>query len=114
MARGSRAAAIEVRPAVNKDLIRGLSTTLHAGEAAAIALALQVPDSVLIIDEVDGRKTAARLGLRLVGTVSLLVRAKERQLIERVESYLQTLRTKAHFWLSDHLYRRALVLAGEK
>lgn len=108
------AAEIEVVSVANRDLVKELSITLHAGESAAIALALQVAGSVLIIDEVDGRKAATRLGLKVVGTVGILLRAKEQQLIERVEPYLQDLRTKAHFWLSDKLYNHALVLAGEK
>jgi predicted nucleic acid-binding protein len=110
----SGAAAIEVLPTGNKDLLRELSTTLHTGESAAIVLALQIAGSILIIDEIDGRKAATRLGLRIVGTVGILLRAKEQQLIEKVEPYLQALRTKAHFWLSDGLYNHALVLAGEK
>jgi len=108
------AAAIEVQPVANTDLVRELSTTLHAGESAAIALALQIADSVLIIDEADGRKAATRLGLKVVGTVGILLWTKEQQIIERVEPYLLALRTKAHFWLSDNLYNHALVLAGEK
>jgi predicted nucleic acid-binding protein len=108
------ATAIEILPVANTDLVRELSTTLHVGESAAIALALQVPDSVLLIDEVDGRKAAIRLGLKIVGTVGILLRAKEQQLIERVEPYLQALRTEARFWLSDNLYNHALVSAGEK
>jgi predicted nucleic acid-binding protein len=108
------AAAIEVLPAINRDLVKELSTTLHPGESAAIALALQVAGSVLIIDEVDGRKAATRLGLKVVGTVGILLRAKEQQLIEKVEPYLQLLRTRAHFWLSDDLYLHALAVAGEQ
>lgn len=108
------AVVIEVQPVANANLVKELSTTLHAGESAAIALALQVADSLLIIDEVDGRKAATRLGLKVVGTVGILLRAKEQQLIERVEPYLQALRVKAHFWLSDNLYNYALGLAGEK
>jgi predicted nucleic acid-binding protein len=57
---------------------------------------------------------AAHLGLKMVGTVGILLRAKEQQLIERVEPYLQALRTKAHFWLSDDLYNHALISAGER
>jgi predicted nucleic acid-binding protein len=106
--------SIETVPAANQDLVRELSATLHAGESAAIALALQIPGSLLPIDEVAGRKTATRLGLRVVGTVGILIRAKERQLVERIEPCLQALRQKARFWLSDDLYDHALILAGEK
>ena len=108
------AAAIEVLPAINRDLVKELSTTLHSGESAAIVLALQIAGSILVMDEADGRKAAMRLGLRVVGTVGILLRAKEQQLIEKVEPYLRALRTEARFWLSDDLYNHALVLSGEK
>jgi len=75
---------------------------------------LQVAGSALPIDEADGRKAATRLGLKIVGTVGILLRAKEQQLIEKVEPYLRALRTEARFWLSDDLYNHALFLAGEK
>jgi len=108
------ATAIEILSVANTDLIRELSTTLHVGESAAVALALQIPDAVLLINEADGRKAAMRLGLKFVGTVGLLLQAKEQQLIERVEPHLQALRTKARFWLNDNLYDHALILAREK
>jgi predicted nucleic acid-binding protein len=108
------AVAIEILPATNQDLVKDLSATLHAGESAAIALALQIPGSILVIDETDARRAAARLGLRVVGTVGILLRAKEQQLIEKVEPYLRALRTKAHFWLSNDLYNHALIVAGER
>lgn len=94
--------------------MRELSATLHVGESAAIALALQIPGSILVIDETDARRAAARLGLRVVGTVGILLRAKEQRLIEKVEPYLRALRTKAHFWLSNDLYNHALIVAGER
>lgn len=108
------ATAREILPVANQDLVRELSAILHVGESAAIALALQIPDSILVIDETDTRRAAARLGLRVVRTVGILLRAKEQQLIEKVDPYLQALRTKAHFWLSDDLYNHALILAGER
>jgi uncharacterized protein len=72
------AATIEVQPVANTDLVKELSTTLHAGESAAIALALQIAGALLIIDEVDGRKAATRLGLKVVGTVGILLRPRSR------------------------------------
>jgi predicted nucleic acid-binding protein len=108
------ATVIEILPVVNQDLVRELSGTLHIGESTALALVLQIPSSILIIDETDACRVAARLGLKIVGTVGILLRAKEQQLIERVEPYLQALRTKAHFWLSDDLYNYTLISAGEK
>ncbi len=107
------ATVIEVVPVTNRDLVRELTNTLHGGESAAIALALHAGGALLIIDEVDGRKAATRLGLKVVGTIGILLRAKEQQLIEKVDPYLQALRTKAHFWLSDKLYTHALKLAEE-
>ena len=46
------------------------------GEAEAIALATELPHSLLLLDDADGRETALQLGLDFTGTVGVLLRAK--------------------------------------
>ncbi len=48
------------------------SSELDAGELEAIALALNLKASVLIIDETIGRRQAQELGLRVIGTLGIL------------------------------------------
>ena len=107
------ASALQVRAPSEANLLRDLATTLHQGEAAAIALAAELPAAVAVIDELDGRRTADRLSLRYTGTVGILIEAKRRGDIDRVAPLLDDLRSKAGFWLSEAVVRRALDLAGE-
>ena len=53
-------------------------------------------------------------GLKICGTVGLLIRAKHLGLIATVREPLDALRSQHHFWVSDELYTRALWLGGEE
>src|SRR6266850_3697141 len=55
---------------------------LHAGERDAISLALQLKADALIIDERRGRQEAEKRGLRVIGTLGVLVVAHERGLVD--------------------------------
>ena len=50
---------IERRSSTNTSLVDHLTSDLEIGEATSIALALEVPNCVLIIDEKKGRRTAS-------------------------------------------------------
>ncbi len=90
-----------------------LSLELDPGEASAIALAMDFPNSTLIIDEVKGRKIAKRLQLRVTGTIGLIVLAKERKIIKSGKILLDKL-IESDFWLSKKIYNGVLELLGEQ
>jgi predicted nucleic acid-binding protein len=56
---------------------------LDTGEASAIALAMETVNSTLIIDEKKGRKFAKNLGLQIIGTLKILLLAKQHRLIPK-------------------------------
>lgn len=60
-----------------------LKLILDQGEASAIALAAETPDSKIIIDEKKGRRIATQMGLDVTGTVGVLVEAAAVGLIRR-------------------------------
>jgi predicted nucleic acid-binding protein len=86
---------------------------LDAGEAEALALALQSPSSVLLLDEVAARAVAASLGIRVIGTLGLLVRAKQDDLIPQVAPLLRKLMVEGQFRVSPALVHATLKRAGE-
>jgi uncharacterized protein len=86
---------------------------LDPGERAAISLAVEHPNSLLIIDERRGREVARELGVRVTGTVGVLLQAKQNQLIAKVRPLLDRLRGELEFFLSQELYDQATRLAGE-
>ncbi len=61
---------------------------LDLGEQAAIAVALEHPRSIVLLDEARARKIAASLGLNVRGTLAILLEAKRRGLIASVQPLL--------------------------
>jgi len=109
----SCASWIKQMPVANQALVLALVQELDAGEAEAIALALEVRAELLLMDEHLGRETATHLGLRCFGLIGTLIQAKRRGLIEAVRPYLDALRDVAGFRVSEALYRRVLRDEGE-
>ena len=89
-----------------------LASRLGAGESEAIALALELQPGQLIVDDLAARRTAQSLGISIIGTVGLLMLARQRTLIPTLKPYLDTLR-EADFRISDTVYELALRQAGE-
>lgn len=66
----------------------------------------------LLIDELRGRKVARALGVRVTGTVGLLIEAKQTGLLRAVRPHLDALRNHG-FWMSEALYRDTLLAVTE-
>lgn len=86
---------------------------LDAGEASAIALALELQADDLLIDERLGRQEAIRLGIPIIGILGVLLVAKRRSLIPQIKPVVDTLIHQAGFRVSRQLYQQVLVLAQE-
>jgi len=104
---------IERHAVQNRDLVTALLRDLDRGEAESIALALELGADLVLLDEKEGRRAAKRMGLRVIGVVGVLLEAKAKHAIDSVRPHLDALRQTAGFYLSDSVYRHALVLAGE-
>lgn len=89
-----------------------LATTLGVGEREALALALEVPNSLLIIDDGQARRIGRLLGLTMTGTVGVLARAKREGLIPHLAPLLNQLE-RLGFRLSTEARAAALELVGE-
>ena len=104
---------IEVKPVANQTFEAALHMELDPGEAAALALAVEMKADLLLLDERRGRSIAARLGLRFVGLLGVLIEAKRQGYLAAVKPILEDLITKAGFWVSQRLHARVLEAAGE-
>ena len=87
--------------------------TLDPGESEALALAVELGISVILIDEAADRAAAMRLGLLPVGVLGTLVRAKQRGLVDRVEPLIDRLEREIGFFVSQELRAEILRRAGE-
>lgn len=98
---------------VNATTVGDLARRLGGrGEAEVIALALEQPDPLVLLDERAARQVCQELGLSTRGTLGLLLDARRQGLIEAVRPLIDALRATG-FWLDDALARRVLELAGE-
>lgn len=79
---------------------------LHPGEAAALQLALETKTPVVLMDDLDGRAAARQLGLAGVGTIGVLERMAETDLIDLPATVAKLQRT--NFFVSPDLLTAAL------
>lgn len=107
------AAWIKRHAVTNWPLVQALEQELDAGEAEAIALALELSAELLLMDERLGREAARHLSLRCIGLIGVLLEAKHKGLINAMKPYLDALRDLAGFRISEALYKRVLQDEGE-
>ncbi|MGP0066280.1 MAG: DUF3368 domain-containing protein [Isosphaeraceae bacterium] len=93
--------------------VQELLRDLDPGESEALALAVEVGVSVVLIDESAGRRMARQLGLLPIGVLGILIRAKQRGLVLEVVPLLDRLRSELGFFISDQLRSEVQRLADE-
>jgi hypothetical protein len=89
-----------------------LLSDLDRGEAEVIALAQELSADLVIIDEKIARKHALRVGLNITGVLGVLLRAKEKGLIQEVKPLLEKLQNDG-IWLAPEIVNETLRLAKE-
>jgi len=104
---------IEVHEAANSPMIGILGVTLDAGESEAIAMSLEWPADLLIMDETSGRAMARNLKISITGTRGILLKAKRDGGIPSLEAEMDRLVRDAGFFVSDHVRIKFLAEAGE-
>lgn len=82
------------------------------GEAEVISWALLWPDFTAVLDDSKARQLATRHAVPLLGSLRVIVIAKERGFLVAARPALERLRG-AGAYVSDTLINRAIVLAGE-
>jgi predicted nucleic acid-binding protein len=85
---------------------------LDLGEAEAIVLASEIKADWVLMDEKKGRRKLAQLGMPKVGTVGILLKAKQVGLLSVVRPELEKLRQRG-FSLSQSVIDTVLQQANE-
>ena len=88
------------------DLFKYRYFNLGIGEKSIMSLALeykkQDKECYCVLDDNDARKIAKRLGLNLIGSIGLLIKLKEKGLIENPNELVNKIR-ESTFRISDEI-----------
>ena len=103
---------ILIKDVVNISRLEQLKLVLDPGEASAISLALETANSVLIIDEKKGRKIAQGLNITIIGTLKVLLIAKNKGVIVSVKQLIDELKNHSSRF-NKAVLDEVLRLAGE-
>ena len=94
------------------DVANLLAAELDRGEAEAIALALQEKADWLLIDERVGRRFAWRVGLKVKGTLGVLLEGVRRGFIDDLQPLLDMLVARGT-WIAPAIYAEVIKLSQE-
>ena len=103
---------IEIKAVKNVNYQQILELQIDKGESSAIALAIESKDCILIIDDYKARKVAINLGIKITGTLGVIIKAKLSGLIVSIKPCLEKIQ-QTNFRLSDDLIIHALNEAKE-
>ncbi|MBI1287825.1 MAG: DUF3368 domain-containing protein [Flavobacteriales bacterium] len=103
---------IHIEAAKDRKYQQFLETQLDLGEASAIALAQEMNDSLLILDDLKARKLAKQLGLHFTGTLGVIHKAKQMGKIPLVKPIIEKL-LKTDFRISEQVVKEILKRNGE-
>jgi len=91
---------------------RILEMDLDSGEASSLALCISMPDALLIVDELKGRRIAQKLNLRYSGTLGMILKAKQTGVIPSVAPLIQKIK-QTNFWVTNELLEFLMRKANE-
>jgi predicted nucleic acid-binding protein len=101
-----------VENVADKSRQRILELQIDRGESSAIALALEIQNSTLILDDFKARKIAQQLGISFTGTIGVIIKAKLNGIIPSIKPYLEKIK-ETNFRISAEIELQALKEAKE-
>jgi predicted nucleic acid-binding protein len=107
-----QASWIKTRSITDQSKVSYLLAELDRGEAEALVLAEEVSTNWVLLDETKARLVAELVGLHYIGTVGLLLLAKQLGKLAFLRPVLDELRAN-QFYISQKVYQAVLEEAGE-
>jgi len=103
---------VEIKGVKNRNILALYAEKVDMGEASAIALALELPSALLILDDLKGRNLALELRLKYTGTLGILIMAKQVGIIPLLRPYFEQIKS-TDFRISSILLQNILNSVGE-
>lgn len=98
---------IYVKEVQDRKTLKLISAFVDLGEASSLALALETENSTVIMDDLKGRSIAEKLSVKITGTLGVLVKAKDREIIYSLMDVVEQLKAKG-FRISKELEKELL------
>lgn len=86
---------------------------LGPGETAVLAVALEKAPCTAVVDDAAARTCAKAVGVPVIGTLGVALRARKRQLVPSARDVIKAL-IAAGLYVEDEIVRSALQRIGEK
>jgi len=86
---------------------------LHPGETEALGLAVEKRAEVVLLDDGDARRRAAEIGMRFIGVLGVLLRARQAGRVPSLHEEIRRLRQEARFFIAAKLEVELVIAAGE-
>ena len=103
---------IEILEVKDKQKQMLLEFQIDKGESSGIALALEIPEAIIILDDNKARKIATKLSLKVTGTLGVIINAKKRGFIDDAIKILEDIKN-TDFRISTELEKEFLLLTDE-
>ena len=103
---------VEIKQPSDNNYQSIIEVSVDKGEASAIALAIELDDCLLIIDDLKGRKFANEIGLTIIGTIGVIVDAKLAGIIPSIKPILTKIKS-TNFRITEQLEALILKRSGE-
>lgn len=103
---------IKIQSVTDKKYQKLLETQIDYGEASAIALASEIEDVLLLLDDLKARKLAHQLNFSYTGVLGVIHKAKELSIIPKVKPLIKKI-LKTDFHISNKIIEELLKLNDE-
>jgi predicted nucleic acid-binding protein len=103
---------LSVRQVSNRSAVEILLADLDLGEAETIVLAREIEADKVVMDDLDARRFARRVGLDMIGTMGLLLAARLREELPSLREEIERLQDLG-FRVAQPLVEAVLKEAGE-
>ncbi len=101
---------IQVEQVQNQSDARIFSSRLHAGEVEVMLLAREQKADLLIIDDNAAKSTAKYLGMKVTGSLGVLLRAKQMGFLEDINDAMERI-IRNGFYVSEALKKHIIELS---
>lgn len=103
---------IKIESVQDKKYQEFLETQVDWGEASAIALAKEIENPLLLLDDLKARKLAGKLNLKFTGTLGVINKARQVGIVHKVKPLIDKI-LLTDFRISENIINELLRLNNE-